>query len=99
MLRGDLVSALTSSHIIPGGDRPWSEQQRWVVEAGSALLELGMDSESIAGLARMAWSLAALEVDAAVYEVGTGISAEEAFERQRRRCRRGRSERSQRLRR
>jgi hypothetical protein len=83
MLRGDLVSALTSSHIIPGGDRPWSEQQRWVVEAGSHLLELGMDSESIARLARMAWSLAALEVDAAVHEVGTGISTEEAFERQR----------------
>jgi tetratricopeptide (TPR) repeat protein len=88
MLNGELVNALTSSRIIPGGDRPWSEQQRWVVEAGSNLLELGLDSETIARLARMAWTLAALEVDVAVHQVGAGISAEQAFDfgRQRRRA-------------
>lgn len=80
--KADLVAALTAAGLLPAESGPWSEHQRWLVEAGERLTDLGVDHAAVVRLARLGWSVATSEVDAVVTEVAAGIAPEEALERQ-----------------
>lgn len=78
----DLVTGLAAAGVLSPGEGAWTEQQRWIVEAGARLQRLGVDTEAIVRIARLGGKLAQLEVDAVVGEVGEGVEPEAALERQ-----------------
>lgn len=87
MSRSDLCLALTAAHVLPEGDGPWTEPQRWLMEAGARLCGLGLDIETVVRLVRVGRTLADVEVDALVAEVKGGVAPEQALDRQRHRRR------------
>ena len=82
MSDAELISQLAAARLLPVGDAPWSEHQRWLVEAGQRLINLGLATSGVVRLARLGWDLAQAEVDAVVAEVGGGMQPEAALERQ-----------------
>ncbi len=76
------MAALSAARVLPVDDAPWSDHSRRLVEAGEALLALGVDGETVARIARLGWSLASSEVDAVVAEVAAGADPQQAVERQ-----------------
>ena len=78
----DLVAALTAARLLPPDEHPWSEHQRWVVEAGRRLVALGLDCHAVVRITQLGGTLAEHEVNAVAVEVGRGLPPAEALERQ-----------------
>ena len=70
MSDAELISQLAAARLLPVGDAPWSEHQRWLVEAGQRLINLGLATSGVVRLARLGWDLAQ-----AVRDVGPRLMA------------------------
>lgn len=80
--RSTLIGELAGAGLLPPGETPWGDHERWVVDAGEQLLSFGLDVPTIARLVRIGRQVASLEVAALVAEVGAGVPATEALERE-----------------
>ena len=77
--RAVLVQGLVRAGLLPDGDAPWGDSERWVVDAGERVLELGIDVATAVRLVEIGRQIAGIEVDALVAQVGQGLTPEAAL--------------------